>query len=238
MERICKQCGNILSEEANFCDECGSKWEVEEVDLTEKENDEPMQESQTKGFKKKICKFIFEYKNFKELTLVNKILHVVIPIVCLILLFNIFGGGYTYKSVEEFQEAFCYNIGEEYSSDEWAFTSAEESDTEYDIVAYDNGGSLMVIAYCEDDEVVAVGLSVDMRYMDFDTEFMWKVAMTSAMLGCDMEETDEIVREANLSSSYEGEEVTELNGGVEIHPYAGSYENCNFFMITTERYDG
>lgn len=27
MERICKQCGNRLGEDANFCDECGSKYE-------------------------------------------------------------------------------------------------------------------------------------------------------------------------------------------------------------------
>ena len=27
MEKICKQCGNKLSEDANYCDECGGKYE-------------------------------------------------------------------------------------------------------------------------------------------------------------------------------------------------------------------
>lgn len=42
---------------------------------------------------KKIGKFISEYKQFKELELMNKVLHLAVPIICLILLFNILGGG-------------------------------------------------------------------------------------------------------------------------------------------------
>lgn len=41
---------------------------------------------------KKLGKFVSEYKNFKKLTLVNKIMHIVMPILLLILIINVISG--------------------------------------------------------------------------------------------------------------------------------------------------
>lgn len=212
---------------------------IEELGISVEEGLQELKDNKEKSKSeliKKIGKFVSEYKNFKELTLMNKVLHIVVPIVCLILLVNIFGGGYKYKSVEEFQEAFCYNIGEKYSSDEWAVTTAEESGSSYDTIAYDDGyGNVMLIVYYEDDEVVAAGISDDMTYLDVDTEFLWKCATVSAMLGCDMDEATNIVQEANWAHN-DGETVVELDDGIRIYPHMPN-SNISFFSVATERFE-
>lgn len=69
---------------------------IEELGISEEEALHELKDNKEKSkyeLTKKIGKFISEYKNFKELELMNKILHIAVPIICLILLFNIFGGG-------------------------------------------------------------------------------------------------------------------------------------------------
>ena len=179
--------------------------------------------------------FIEDIKNLKTLPKRKK-RKVIVFLCCIaivfILLISLFSGGYNYKNVEEFKEVFCNNIGAEYLDNEWASYSAEETGS-YDMVSYDDGyGNVMISIYLQDDKVICASVSDDMRYIDTDTEFMWKCAAVSAMFGCDMNAADTIVREANLS----GQKIVEMGDGIKIYPYMPS-SNIAFFNITTERYE-
>lgn len=69
---------------------------MEELGISEEDVIKELKENKEKSKSeatKKIGKFISEYKNFKELNLFNKILHVAVPVLCLFLLLNFFGGG-------------------------------------------------------------------------------------------------------------------------------------------------
>ncbi len=81
-----------LKENAPTMNELGMSEEDAIKEL--KENKEKSKSEATR----KIGKFISEYKSFKELNLFNKILHIAVPVLCLVLMLNIFGVG---KASEE-----------------------------------------------------------------------------------------------------------------------------------------
>lgn len=69
---------------------------MEELGMSEEDAIKELKENKEKSKSqatKKIGKFISEYKNFKELNLFNKILHVTVPVLLLFFVLNIFGVG-------------------------------------------------------------------------------------------------------------------------------------------------
>ena len=69
---------------------------MEELGVSAEEALKELKENKEKSkyvLTKKIGKFISEYKQFKELDLINKVLHIAVPVLCLFLLLNILGVG-------------------------------------------------------------------------------------------------------------------------------------------------
>ncbi len=68
---------------------------MEELGVSEEERLQELKDNKDKSksrLGKKISKFIAEYNTFKELNFFNKVLHIIVPVVCWVLLFNMFTG--------------------------------------------------------------------------------------------------------------------------------------------------
>ncbi len=106
----CKNCGTQFDDGARSCPTCGAERAGETtaaqsepqtfVDVSSStESKSAETKEKAKSFAKKQLN---DYKNFKSLSTKSKVIHFAVPLVCVILLFNIFGGAFTnYKNDEE-----------------------------------------------------------------------------------------------------------------------------------------
>lgn len=192
--------------------------------------------------KEKSKEFAGDVKNFKTLPKrrKRKVIFIICGIIAVFLVFSaIFGDSSSGVGKAEFQERFCDNIGVNYNPDEWAIDNSG-SDSPYIIEGYYGNGGLSILLYLDGDEVAAAIVITDMsstltdiiayNSYNFDEEFKWKCAAVSAMLGCDMNEADSIVREANRSDT-----PIEVENGITITPYVPA-ENLAGFAISTENF--
>lgn len=98
---------------------------IEELGISVEEGLQELKDNKEKSKSeliKKIGKFVSEYKNFKELTLANRILHVVVPVIILILVFSMSNG----SGVDLSNFISTYNELSQESFEEYGITGWDE----------------------------------------------------------------------------------------------------------------
>lgn len=251
MGKICPKCGNELSDGARFCSKCGSKYE--EV-ATVKDNKckcskcgnelkigmkfctkcgTPMDDLEKAGqdvnVVEKSKEFTGDVKNFKALPKKRKkkvAIIIGIIVAALFLMFSCVGGDEDERGIDKntFEKRFCEDIGETYEATAWSDVESEQG---YKTDMYTNGNSLAIyLSYTDDNEVIGAIILADMDYLNIDEEFEWKRAAVSAMLGCDIEEADSIMRDANSS----GAESIDLGNNIELIPYVDQGNVAQFII--------
>lgn len=149
---FCKNCGKEIDADSNFCVKCGEKIEVEEK-ITPAETANKTSECAnqmigkvdqgTKEFAEKSKSFVAKeknnYKNFKNLSIKQKIIRIVVPMLILIVLINIFSSGNSSNSyvIEADSGSTFGNVTFDLTFDEFInnYNSCIDKDEEFESVA-------------------------------------------------------------------------------------------------------
>lgn len=149
---------------------------IKELGISEEEALRELKDNKEKSrfeLTKKIGKFISEYKNFKELELMNKILHIVVPVLLLILVSNIFSGNdKRIIETDAVTSGAVYNLNLE-ESKEIVENAIKECwgvkislDEDFELKEDETSGGINYIYYVNDESVFGCPLGVEIFVID------------------------------------------------------------------------
>lgn len=248
MGKMCPNCGKELSDSANFCGKCGSKYEESKkcsmcgnplktnmkfcskcgspVDI-DRTDDKNMNcgNSDARCHKFKISKV-----KKKKWIIISALIFLVLMVV---VLGN--GGEITEESYidsKDFKERFCENIGAEYNSENWS--EIPNNTTSHISQQYSNGNGLKLIIFINnDDKVVGANIVSELTlFSGIDEEFLWKCALVSAITRYDLEKSDSIVRELNKNG-----QTMRITDEIIGNPYQETEDGLGVFSLVTKKYN-